>query len=347
MRQFRNIFFKTRSLFYMLVFIVFYNEFLIYWLSYLNYPSISQSYNGIRLLFVADPQLIGDNDEPWYLKAIAKWDSDRYVQKTFHVASYYTNPDFIIFLGDLFDEGVKSSDQQFNSYYKRFTKIFKIKNQTLPKMIFLSGDNDIGGEYNDRTKKLEKRFEDYFGSLIQFKWHEYISFLKLDLDRSSGTYTKMKRDYIRKLIKNNSLELSYMFILNHATIYGGNNDETNDLITDTNAALVIKGDDHRFSITKYSTLSNKAERLNIDLSKTYTLNLQEMKLNKNAFYELSVPTCSYRMGVPQMGYVSMTVNRNGKAYISILWSPSRFKCIYFYLLFLITILMIKCCCKVK
>jgi hypothetical protein len=70
------------------------------------------------------------------------------------------------------------------------------------------------------------------------------------------------------------------------------------------------------------------------------MNIQaEAKANVNGMatsvYELSVPTCSYRMGVPNMGYGMLTINSNGKAYFSILWLPSRFNCLYLYLLFLL------------
>lgn len=224
MRTFRLLY-KSRAVFYFSLILIFYNEFLVYWQAYFNWPSLFKTQNtDIRLLLVADPQLIGDNDEPWYQDFIAKWDSDRYLENTYRLALAHTKPDLVIFLGDLFDEGLKASDKQFDSYYKRFSKIFKLKemhhrNQT--KIIYISGDNDIGGEYrNDRSKRLDKRFENYFGSLVDLKRHEYLSFLKLDLDKSSSFYTKNKRDSVRKLIKNNVEQSDHMIILNHMTIFG-------------------------------------------------------------------------------------------------------------------------------
>jgi hypothetical protein len=226
MRTFKLLY-KSRLIFYISLIIIFYNEFLVYWQSYFNWPSLFKTdKTDLRLLLVADPQLIGDNDEPWYQESIAKWDSDRYLENTYRLALAHTKPDVIIFLGDLFDEGLKASDEQFQGYYERFSKIFKLKQTTSStnstKILYISGDNDIGGEYhNDRSKKLDKRFESYFGSLIDLKSHEYLSFLKLDLDKTSSFYTKTKRDSVRKLIRNNNVESSshHMIILNHMTIF--------------------------------------------------------------------------------------------------------------------------------
>jgi hypothetical protein len=222
--------YKTRIIFYTSLLILFYNEFLIYWLSYTNWPQLTiKKENTIRLLLIADPQLIGDNDEPWYQDSIARWDSDRYLQNTYRIALSYTQPDVIIFLGDLFDEGLKSSDEQFQSYYQRFNKIFKINEileKNTSKILYIPGDNDIGGEYhNDRSKKLEKRFESYFGSMIQLNHVKDLSFLHLDLDQSSSFYSKNKRDYVRSLIKDRSVETNYMIILNHMSIFKRYNDE--------------------------------------------------------------------------------------------------------------------------
>lgn len=109
------------------------------------------------------------------------------------------------------------------------------------------------------------------------------------------------------------------------------------LIEDTNASLVIKGDDHLFYIAKFDTLKNRVENwvdYKTNSSNFYVLNLQEKKLHSNSFYEVSIPTCSYRMGVPQMGYGVMTIAQNGNAIVSILWLPSRYTCLYLYLIFI-------------
>ena len=231
MRSTFRLLYKSRLLFHISLFIIFYNEFLIYWISYANWPTLSsRSNNDIRVLLIADPQLIGDEDEPWYQDSIAKWDSDRYLLNTYRIALSYTKPDLIIFLGDLFDEGLKASDEQFHGYYQRFSYIFKLKqifSKNKTRIMYIAGDNDIGGEYhNDRSKKLDKRFEKYFGSLIGLEKHKYLSFLRLDLDKSSSFYSKNKRDRVKRLLRDNEVDPAhYLVILNHMTIFGRYTDE--------------------------------------------------------------------------------------------------------------------------
>ena len=81
---------------------------------------------------------------------------------------------------------------------------------------------------------------------------------------------------------------------------------------DINAALIIKGDSHRFDITKYSYLVDQVvDYINLkkNPSNYYILNLQANKPNHRiqTVYELSIPTCSYRMGTPNMGYGMLTL----------------------------------------
>lgn len=115
--------------------LVIYNEFLVYWFAYVSWPPLhkehlsklakNDSNRPYRLLLVADPQLIGENDEPWFLGHLARWDSDRYLRATFALANSYVKPDATVYLGDLFDEGLKSSNGQFERYFERFKAIFK------------------------------------------------------------------------------------------------------------------------------------------------------------------------------------------------------------------------------
>ena len=101
---------KTSFNFYFLLFsslfAIFYNEFLVYWLNYNSWPQYHKlEKNATRLLLIADPQLIGENDEPWYQSKIARWDSDNYLRNTYLLANSYVKPNATIYLGDLFDEG--------------------------------------------------------------------------------------------------------------------------------------------------------------------------------------------------------------------------------------------------
>ena len=49
----------------------------------------------------------------------------RFLKSGFTRALKYTNPDIIVFLGDLFDEGEIASNYQFDSYLYRFNNVFQ------------------------------------------------------------------------------------------------------------------------------------------------------------------------------------------------------------------------------
>ena len=335
--------------------LVIYNECLIYYLSYLSWPqphepdtltlSKNDSNRPLRLLLVADPQLIGENDEPWYFSHLARWDSDRYLRATFTLANSHSRPDATLYLGDLFDEGLKSTDPQYDRYFTRFKSIFKYDQMERTfgtKQIFIAGDNDIGGEYfGDRNDELGERFERYFGPLVDvLKLTPSIEIIKLDLDYTVSFYNQVKRRYLLSLLDEKPDNEKYTIILNHMSLIRKNPQELNALNEDTNAGLIIKGDSHKFEIIKYSYSSNRVvEYINFkkDPSNHYVLDLEPNKRNGRVrtVYEVSIPTCSYRMGVPNMGYGMMTITRSGKAYLSILWLPSRYQSIYYYLVFLL------------
>ena len=48
-------------------------------------------------------------------------------------------------------------------------------------------------------------------------------------------------------------------------------------------------------------------------SNYYIMNLQPNTPNSKiqTLYELTIPTCSYRMGVPEMGYGVLTISKKG------------------------------------
>jgi hypothetical protein len=182
---------KLQMLLFIGLGLVFYNEFLVYWINYINWPSLHKyqhaedaTEKSIRILLVADPQLIGENDEPWFQSWAARWDSDRYLRTTYTLANAYVKPDATFYLGDLFDEGLKSSDEQVARYFERFQAIFQCERMLKQKNIkqyFISGDNDIGGEYyGDRNDYLAERFERYFGDIVQvLELNPFINLVKL------------------------------------------------------------------------------------------------------------------------------------------------------------------------
>lgn len=130
------------------IIIIIYNEHLINYFQSFKWPDIDcVSKNCTRILFVADPQLLGDTfDKNWYSWA-AKVDNDMHIRNTFALVYAHVKPDFVCFLGDIFDEGSVASHTEYNKYYARFLAVFGVAmtKKSVGKL-FVSGDNDIGGE---------------------------------------------------------------------------------------------------------------------------------------------------------------------------------------------------------
>lgn len=132
-----------------------YNEFLINLLQSLKWSNINcENPNCTRILFVADPQILGDTFDYSWFSALANFDSDWHLKKTFSHAFHHTKPDIVCFLGDIFDEGSVADDKQYKAYYARFKEIFHMGMDETGSVqaIFVPGDNDIGGEYGESIK---------------------------------------------------------------------------------------------------------------------------------------------------------------------------------------------------
>lgn len=135
------------------------------------------------MLLVADPQLLGEERG----NILTRWDSDRYLYNAYGRALQHVNPDSVVFLGDLMDEGSLADQNTFERYLHRFCKIFFLKN-TVPlasknvswflvyivhyfvlifipcQVIFIPGDNDIGGDEEIVIREKVDRFNLYFNS---------------------------------------------------------------------------------------------------------------------------------------------------------------------------------------
>ena len=341
-----------KSVLLLSIILLVYNEYTVYWLSYLKWPSVHDPKNdSIRLLLIADPQLIGENDEPWYQGWLARWDSDRYLRKTFLLANSYIKPNATIFLGDLFDEGLKADDQQFQRYFDRFQHIYQCDQMRQShgiRQIFISGDNDVGGEYvGDRNDQLTTRFESFFGQTVHaFELNSFVNLIQLDLDRTASFYSKKKRSHIRQIytdLKQTQRDESdrLTIVLNHMSLLMKRKEELHGLHDDLKPTLVIKGDSHKFYIAKYNFKQQEIVESHTMHEKPADVYEMHLRQHQNEeMYELSIPTCSYRMGVPNMGFGMLTIASNGIAYLSILWLPSRFACLFNYIYFMCSIVLV-------
>jgi len=310
--------------------VVFINEVLFYELARLKWPDIdhiAQKPNVEKLLLVADPQLIGEKDEGFF-GMITRIDADRYLAKTFAQASAHVQPNWILFLGDIFDEGLSANDDEFKRYFNRFDTIFHYEGRE-QRCIVIPGDNDVGGEYyGDKQPILRQRFRNYFGRTIALYRQNNIEFLKLDIDMIES-YTDGKRYPIMEQTQNRPMTYPFRIVLNHWPILTRSASFVKPFIDELDPNLILKGDSHHFYIFEYDR-ANATSRL---IAREYMpIPILPLNLNQKRYiYEISVPTCSYRMGVERIGYGVLLLDSATKtAHLVVLTTPKRYISLYLY-----------------
>lgn len=92
-------------------------------------------------MVIADTHLLGSRRGHWFDKLRREWQMHR----AFQTAMALHKPELVFVLGDLMDEGQHCSREEFESYVKRFYKLFKVPEDT--KMYFAVGNHDIGFHY--------------------------------------------------------------------------------------------------------------------------------------------------------------------------------------------------------
>jgi len=50
----------------------------------------------------------------------------RYIYKTFQTAFYHVQPEVVVFLGDIMDEGSIATDDEYRRYVERFNDLFHV-----------------------------------------------------------------------------------------------------------------------------------------------------------------------------------------------------------------------------
>lgn len=108
--------------------------------------------------------------------------------------------------------------------------------------------------------------------------------------------------------------------------------------------IIFSGHHHQSLIkrTKYNKLDRPgmANSLNNDKKTAYAMNKFDLNelIDNNDILEIGVPTCSYRMGTFDIGYGYAIID-NKNLYYTLLWTPSRFYQLGFYLSILLLILI--------
>jgi hypothetical protein len=76
----------------------------------------------------------------------------------------------------------------------------------------------------------------------------------------------------------------------------------------------------KFNIRKYDCLKNHVKESYSNKnnpSDYYIMHLEPNNKKTSMIYELTIPTCSYRMGVPEMGYGVLTMSKLSKIILTL------------------------------
>lgn len=299
-----------------LAFAVLWNESWSYWWLSTQWPEHEEQGRCDRILIVADPQLIGYRNEKY--GAIARWDSDRYLANGYIYAKWRFRPNSVVFLGDLFDEGLESSDYEWHETYERFVGIYPI--DTGDNAIYIAGDNDIGGESEIISEPRRNQFYNYFRNNVTHLKSRY-SF--------SETYLFENRN-LKHITK--ALVPIAKVMLTHVPYLVEGYKHT-DVGMDMD--LILSAHDHTTGIYEYQRSAPRAVLFTrvSDASPNYIKTIGQSE----PLIELQTPTCSYRMGVYSMGYGALSICRlnddfrSTQIQYSVMWLPSRFAQLFLYL----------------
>lgn len=282
----------------------------------------SSSNERMRVLVVSDPQLVGDVDEHWLFGAVTRMDSDWYLYNGYQHALKLSQPDVVLYLGDLLDEGSKASNEQFDSYVARFKSVFQTPSHI--KQIFIPGDNDIGGEGFEMIEdwKVERFFKHFPTNLVTNV--QFVDFVTVK-EFGRSIYVVKIED---QLILQQSSEAIKVFISHLGAL--DHYHYLSHKLKPIDPNLVLAGHEHWASyISCYKCWRKKSSR---KVRRLFEDNdLRHNILDKSLIYQIVSPTSSYRMGVKYSGYGLLDLDSSGNMKYRILWLPRRYPLLYAYL----------------
>lgn len=341
----------ARVFFVFVLCVVVFNEYICFWWAFLRWPNLAKSMpaqddDHLRVLFVADPQIIGYYNDHALFSPITRWDSDKYLQKSFGLAFGHVRPDAVIFLGDLFDEGSLATDDEFGDYVARFKKIFPLPRSV--KTAFLPGDNDVGGEGKDRfSEEKQRRFESYFGKFVEtFFTLKFVDFIPIRFNYVE-VFDMTAHEVVAKKLK-----APVRVVLNHFTMLRCHasphiiNRAPVHVMNLFRSSIAFTGDIHK-ARHDAAFISGAAEGGGAG-AKIETCDSTPLSASKNvtrfhgktgSWHEIVTPTCNYRMGVSNMGFTVATFSRDGRVDVAFLWLPGRFGYLFLYLFLLIFVVV--------
>ena len=264
------------------------------------------------------------------------------------LSAIYVRPDVVVFLGDLLDEGSIASDDEYMTYIYRFRSVFRMPSTV--RSVFISGDNDVGGEgFDAKLQKRVDRFWKHFGHSVAGNYTDGVSTIKyVDFQKISVDYgeqmlqskTEMFSDMRSHCRARFRITLNHMPLLNRLPV------EVSKIIDILQPHLIVTAHTHLFQLyrckdcrtwesspdVKKVQSVRRVKTIDVqNIPRPLSLNLSDVsQLN-----ELVIPTCSYRMGVSDMGFAAAVISKNGQMKFDILWLHSRYRQLALYVVILL------------
>ncbi|XP_055337386.1 uncharacterized protein LOC129587602 [Paramacrobiotus metropolitanus] len=269
----------------------------------------------LRILLVADPQIQGFRDEPpGVLGVITRWDADRYLSKTYSLIYQHIDPHLVIFLGDLLDEGSTASERDYEVYADRFRRLFPLHGS---KVLYVAGDNDIGGEGAEVVTSTNiDRFRKNFPTAVDGFWNTSLHLFEVN------TLTNAVSNSI-DVTSTPDHKLPRMLFSHMPLLRGYPDPFVEKVLNDFQPALIISAHTHKASMSQRSLSSTAYAQVTAGHRSDFAV----FQLNPNPVnvQEIVVPTCSYRMGVAEIGYGVAIIDLTAyRLFYSVFWTPSRY-----------------------
>ncbi|ESO04966.1 hypothetical protein HELRODRAFT_185536 [Helobdella robusta] len=323
-----------------------YNEIISFDLASLQWTHLNTTdQKTLKILFVADPQIVGLVNEHWLLGYITRWDCDRYIKNGFSRALEHVKPDVIIFLGDLFDEGSRATDTQYATYVERFSNIFV--DPYLIRRIYIPGDNDVGGEGFDFLENWKlQRFHRHFPCLNDpvVRIGDFVDVIRMNNYKDRLDQGVLDLNEINKKSTNNiKMFISHLGVIDYYYYM-------KDKIEKISPNIIVAGHEHHSSYLKcQKCLTKNSVETSYSFDENHNI-LKDKLRGKSTVYQITVPTCSYRMGTAKAGYGYMAIDGNSRMQYTVLWLPQRYPQLFLYLGYLLLLLLavsVRKCCSAR
>lgn len=200
-------------------------------------------------------------------------------------------------------------------------------------MIFVPGDNDIGGEGVEPIRPTSvNRFRKQFYERDTWQIKGNIIFYNINkiTEEMPPIDPRAKHDNYTRIF------------LSHLPLLEWNSRFSRKAIDTFKPHIIFSGHHHQSLIKrmKYKKLDSPGmpNSLNNDKKTAYAMNkfnLNEL-IDDNEILEINIPTCSYRMGTMDIGYGYAIID-NDNLYYTVLWVSQRFYQLEVYLLLLVLI----------